>query len=355
MQRFVLALVLLPATAAMAQVNPFYLWELAPAITDLSAQPSDTDLVNGFPEGANSLLSDEIMNESIFPLNFGIPDPINNVESFLMDTNPGGCIDIINQPSDGLLGLPGNELTDLNDGQLGIAIEAVLRDFGRAALVVRFGFSTPTDIGVLRVIGGNLLNRDVRVFHHYDVWASTDGLGDLGDFALVAQGVQTGEFLAINSDIWEGSLTELHNFDSKYLVEGATDFRIVFYCVGNTEGRFQDPWQGLSNEDPAFVSACEGTEEDEDTDGVRRAFVGPIIKEIDVFAPSDPTDLDGITPWGDIDYDGDRDLVDIASMQQCPPSITLNGCFRFDPDDDTDIDGADVDLIEPYMMGPIEA
>ncbi|MFQ5806096.1 MAG: hypothetical protein ACE5I3_06575 [Phycisphaerae bacterium] len=337
--------------AAAQPITPIYFWELEYSLADLSAQPSTDDLVQGFPETATpGILSDEVINEGLNNGMFGIIDEANGVYSFLMVS--GLCLEMIEGlPSEGFLpnspgcpGCPGN-VGQFVDGELNGYQDGILRDYARAALSVRFGFSMPTDIGTLRVIGGNW-DRNGRTFHHYDVWASIDGLGDMGSFFAVALGVRTGDFTWINNGLWEASLTEVHDFDSKYLVQGATDLRIVFYCVDNTQGRFQDQWQGNFNEDPGYQTACPDTEP-EDTDGFRKAFVGSIIRETDVFAP-------GVeTPWGDIDYDDDTDLVDAAAFQRCfASSTTSGGCFRFDFNEDAVIAIDDFTTFASMMTGP---
>ena len=352
--RYAILLACLFVPAAVAQpITPFYLWELEGAYGDLRAQPSTTDLVQGFPETAvPGVLNDQVINESLNNGMSGIIDPVNGVYTFLMNSGGFGCLEvIIGHPSEGFLpnspgcpGCPGN-VGQFVDGMLNGYQDGILRDYGRGALAVRFGFAAPTDIGVLRVIGGNSDKND-RTFHTYDVWASTDGMGDLGNFFPVAMGVHTGEYGWYNPGIWEGGLTEVHDFDSKYLVQGATDLRLVFYCTGNTAGRLQDPWQGNANEDQWYKDHCPEVEP-QDVDGFRKAFVGPIIREIDVFPPGPAN------PWGDIDYDMDYDLIDAAALQLCGGGGTNSGgCFRFDYDEDADVDATDLGTFAMNMTGP---
>lgn len=352
-QQLVLGVVLLVGASLAQAITPFYFWELEFSRNNLSAQPSSSDLVNGFPRTEiPGILNNQVINESAFNGNFGVIDDFNQVYSWLMNTTTP-CLPLnVGQPSNGFHNVStGNEAKFVNgafDGNL----DGILRDYGRAALAVRFGFQNPTDIGYLRVIGGNILNRDGRTFHHYDVWASTDGFGDFGNFFLVAQSVRSGNFGLINTDLWEAALTTVHDFDSKYLVENCTDLRLVFYCVDNTAGRFQDPWQGLANEDAAYLAACPGTEEPQDTDGFRKAFVGSIIREVDVF-PVSPVGGAGDTPWGDIDYDHDRDMEDAAALQICAASATnTGGCFRYDFDSNGAVTAADASVFGSLMTGP---
>jgi hypothetical protein len=331
--------------AAAQPLTPFYLWYLTDQPTTLPDAPSSTDLVQGFPEvTTDGVLQNEVINESFYGEFDGLIDPFNNVTSYLIPDNV--CLQIGTAPSDGFLPGYGGNPGQFVDGVLNGATDGLLRDYGAASLVLRFGFTNPTDIGAVRVIGGNL-NPDGRTFHHYDVWASIEGLGTFGTYFLVAEGVRTGEFATGNPGLWRGSETELHDFDRKTLVAGVTDLRIVFWCVDNTGSFFIDQWQGLANESPEFIASCGGFGEDpEDNDGYRRAFVGSLIREIDVFAPGD------ITPWGDINYDDRYDMVDAAAFQACPGDLTTNGCFRFDFDENDALDAADVDTFGGLMNGP---
>lgn len=352
MRYCILATLALAPLAVAQPITPYSLWELEPTHADLRAQPSSTDLVQGFPESViPGILSDQVINESKNSGTFGFIDPNNGVTSHHMYTSDD-CLQInYSDDSDGFHDCCGGNPGQLNNGMINGPIDGVLRDFARAALVLRFGFSSPTDIGALRVIGGNLNDPDGRTFHHYDVWASTDGLGDFGRYHLIARGVRSGEFGMVNDFTWHASLTELHDFDSKYLAEDVTDLRLVFYCVSNTGiGRlFLDPWQGYFAEEPDYVTSCSASEPAEpmDVDGRRKAFEASVLQEIDVFAPGE------ITPWGDIDYDTDLDIIDAARLQLCyDGSTTSNGCFRYDLTEDGTVAFDDAEMFVGMMTGP---
>ena len=129
--------------------------------------------------------------------------------------------------------------------------------------------------------------------------------------------------------------------------------RIVLYCVSNSDGFFIDPWQGYDFEGGIVEEFCTSNGyEDESAlvlieDGYRKAFQAPIIKEIDAFGPID-------TPVADIDYDNDIDLFDMAALQQCfNADVTMNGCYRYDVDENGVFDTADWALIEPQVTGPL--
>jgi hypothetical protein len=340
----------------------------------LSVDISTTDLVEGFTANTDGFPVGQSVNESaVAPYGSGVVDLVNNVNSWLMDTSGGdlGCLRVIDLlPSDGFLpGLPPScpegGMQDLVDGVAGTACQSVLRDFGRASLVVRFGFENPTDIGRLHVFGANFNDRDGRVFQNYDVWARQGDCGDgtcaahgtletslvgYEEFFLVQRGVKSGEFGMENSGLWQGSLTRVLNFDSDILLEDCTDLRIVFYAVTNPDAVFLDPYQGYEVESPAYRDACSNgvntMQEPEDEDGRRKAFVASIIKEIDVLVPQP-------TPTADIDYDGDIDLFDMAAMQRCfDADVSTNGCYRYDTDESGLVDDADWQVIAPLLTGP---
>lgn len=352
-------------TAAYAEVTHWY--QFGVNTGDLSIAISSDDLINGFGVNTNGSPINEGINESAnSPYTLGFIDVINNVNSWLM--NSGTCLPMIEGlPSDGFLpGLPpscpAGGMANLVDGQLGTACMSVLRDYARASLVVRYGFAEPTDIGRIRVFAANLNNRDGRVFQHYDVYARQGDCADgtcpahgddaavgFDEFFLVASSVKSGPFGLTNTNIWQGTATEVYDTDNPILIQDCTDLRIVFYTVDNTAGRFQDPWQGYDNEEPEYREACSNgfPQEEQDTDGFRKSFVASIIKEIDVLPP-------GPSPLANADYDADIDLFDLAVYQRCFGSnySVTSICSRYDVDADNDVDLDDYAVIGPKLTGP---
>jgi len=147
-------------------------------------------------------------------------------------------------------------------------------------------------------------------------------------FEPLALTVTTGGFGYLNVNDLRASFTRVYDGLSFFLVHGVTNLRLVFYDVSNTAGRFHDPWQGNANEPQVYQDLCPDTEP-EDTDGYRKAFEAPIVKEIDVF---------GYYP-GDLDGDGDVDLSDLAQL--LGNYGTTSGATYADGDLDGD---GDVDL-----------
>jgi len=188
-------------------------------------------------------------------------------------------------------GIPGG-LADLTDGQLGAGVEAVLADYSRPSLEVQYDLAAPTDLGALHVFSAN---SDGRVFQHYDVEVQIDGAGD---FTPLATGVKAGELGMINDGTYGAGLTTLTNAAAGPLAARVTSLRVRFYDV--------------STVDPAnvFIDPYDGGEFG-NTDAYGRAYVGSIIKEIDVTAYAGPP---LVTSKADLDADGDTDTADLELL-----------------------------------------
>lgn len=180
-------------------------------------------------------------------------------------------------------------LVDLTDGVAGATIEAVLADYATPSLQVRYSLATPRAISAIRVFAAN---DDGRVFQDYDVYYSTDGGAT---YQALLLGVTTGPFGQVNNAAIGASLTTVAGETPGAIALGVNRLRFTFYDVSAVDpaGVFWDPW-GIG--DPA------------DTDGNPAAYVGSIIKEIDVFAasPGNRADLDG---------DGDGDAADFELFE----------------------------------------
>lgn len=318
------------ASAALVQ----YGWDYNYA--GLGVGPADGDLI----ENKDILIYGGAAFEA------GAVDPVNGVGAWAFAGEPDQCLqmyDGVEDPTE--LPNPGfwHELGDpspeanmplLTDGSLGI-YAAVLRDFSRASLVARYDFETPTDIGEVRVLSRQL-GRDVRVFQHYDVYASSNGV----DYAPVALGVKNGAFGDENLGFYVVSYTRVTATTSAVLARRVTNLRFVFYPVGLPGLMFVDPWRGYAHEDATdYVARCQATypADPRDIDGRRQAFVGTFVDEIDVLPPA---------LAGDGDADGDVDLADFAGFVSClngPRGASLRpACWNYDmPPRDNDVDLAD--------------
>jgi PKD repeat protein len=216
-------------------------------------------------------------------------------------------------PSDALAGLTGivesggfhpatpggaaGGLADLTDGVEGINLEAILADFSRPSLAVRYDLSPPIALERIRVFAANI---DGRVFQNYDVAYSVAGDPNFQPLLL---DVTTGPFGQANSGSWGASLTEIAGTQPGPLALDVDALRFTFYNVSQTSGEFRDEF------DP---------QEAGDSDGLPQAFEASIIKEIDVIPFTASTQRNR----ADLDGDGDADAVD---LQVLAPLLTGPG------------------------------
>lgn len=177
-------------------------------------------------------------------------------------------------------------LADLTDGVVGINVEAVLADFSRPSLQVRYELSPPRNIGTIRVFAANI---DGRVFQNYDVAYSVSGDPS---FQPLISGVVTGPFGQVNTGSIEASLTQVTGATPAPIALNVDALRFTFYAVSETTGVFRDQY------DPG---------EPGDVDGQPQAIQASIIKEIDVFEFSGSVAVN----IADLDNDGDVDLDDL--------------------------------------------
>ncbi|MBU0616229.1 MAG: hypothetical protein KKI02_00785, partial [Planctomycetes bacterium] len=316
--------------AVVANTTVLREYELTPTLAELSRTISAADLING----------------QIGALETGDVDAVNGVEAWNMDSG-SACMEMMyTVPSPGFhAATPGGAeggLIDLTDGLEGSTVEAVLADYYRAALVVRYDFDRPVNIREIVVFAANEdpgAPNNGRLFQHYDVWVSTDNMQTFEPLALT---VTTGGFGYLNVNDLRASFTRVHDGLSFFVVQDVTNLRLVFYDVSNTAGRFHDPWQGNFNEPPVYQDLCPDTEP-EDADGYRKAFEAPIVKEIDVF---------GCYP-GDLDGDGDVDLADLAQLLGNYGTTSGAAYEDGDLDGDGDVDLSDLaELLGHYGEGP---
>jgi hypothetical protein len=131
-------------------------------------------------------------------------------------------------------------------------------------------------------------NGDGRSFQNYDVYYSVAGNSA---FELLASSVTSGPFGQVNTGNLNATMTEVYA-DGGALAYDVDALRFVFYDVSSVDPAsvFWDPWDA---------------DEPEDADGNPRAYVAPVIKEIDVFEAGSQADLDG---------DGDVDVGDLDTF-----------------------------------------
>ncbi|MFQ5804846.1 MAG: PKD domain-containing protein [Phycisphaerae bacterium] len=226
-------------------VAPVQNWESAGSLGDLSASIADNDLLHGM---------------------MGVVE----AGGFYPDV-PGG-------ETGGLI--------DLTDGIAGGPLEAVLADYSRPSLQVRYEFSSPQNIGNIRVFAAN---GDGRVFQNYDVEYSVVGESS---FQTLTENVTTGPFGQVNNGGFGATLTTISGAQPGAIASDVDALRFIFYDVSTVSppNVFWDEWD---------------TDEPDDTDGNPRAYVASIIKEIDVFAAESRN-------IADLDDDGDADMDDFS-------------------------------------------
>ncbi len=185
-------------------------------------------------------------------------------------------------------------LSDLTDGAAGAGLEAVLADYSRPALQVRFNLPAATDVGRINVFAAN---SDGRVFQHYKLEYSA---ADEGFFRPLVDSVTTGAFGLVNNATYGASLTQVSPEESGPIAANVDALRFTFYNVSTVDPAsvFWDPW------DPGELG---------DTDGAPRAYVAPIIKEIDVVAYDGPP---LVSNCADGDSDRDVDLSDFDALSE---------------------------------------
>ncbi len=283
--------------------------------------------------------TDDLISGEIATFETGLIDSDHDVFAYLFGAD--NCLTPTTDPVPGFWAgysdpSPSAHLAKFTDGAGEDGV--VLRDFARAAAVLRYDFATPTDIRQLAVFAANP-GMDGRVFQHYDAYASFDGGAT---YTLLAREATSGAFGSTNSGVHGASLTRLTRPLTGTLAESATNLRLVFFgsSIGDT---FHDPWQGLVDESTTYAQSCPA-QESRDIDRLRKAFSAPVIIEIDVFD----------RPTGDGDADGAASTADAMAMLalvtgpragQLPPTIrTYDAAPR-----DGDIDLADVAAVQALV------
>jgi hypothetical protein len=338
-----------PVQAQIAAESAFSEFDLDSAPPDLDRYIVEDDLIAFFDDGFGAALEG------------GLIDPNNGVESY--NFNFMGCLEQWDGIENAFVSPvdcfwhgfgPGctaaARMLDITDGT-GI-FGVILRDFARAANVLRFDFDSPTDIGSIRVWTEDN-SKGVRAFMHYDVYVSYDE--SLTDMTLLAKGVRNGEFgITTNAGVWNSSYTEVYNCTDEVLASGVTNIRFVFYCVGTDGGDLLlDPWRGYNPDlnGPDWLN-CEATypADPEEIDGRQKAFVAPNLAEIDILAPQ------ARNADGDVDGDSSVTQSDAVELYECVngpgngPNATL--CIPLDyATKDCDVDMADVAAFQA-AVGP---
>lgn len=163
-----------------------------------------------------------------------------------------------------------------DEGILGSGFTGLLRDFpgdGVPAIKVQYDLANPTDIREIRVLTGNA-GGDGRIFSTFAVYSSTDGsqFDLLGYFESDPLGsVNTPQSNPRNY----ATLVSVTDDQSNVLAGGVTNLQFAFYAVDNTQGQYQDPFDGIN----PFTGL---------DDQFGEAIASPLVFEIDVIAVPEP-------------------------------------------------------------------
>lgn len=298
-----------------AQANLATDAEFAADVAGLSVSVASNDLLAGLPATMES--GDVDLDHDVYAYEVEAADCLDVRWDLPVTTFWDGYAD----PS------PAAHVADLTDGSGATGV--ILNDFAWAAAVLRYDLPVPTDLHSVQVCAANAA-ADGRVFQNYDVYVSRDaGLS----YEPVALGVMAGTPGMTNSGAYGASRTEVAAPLTHTLAEDVTNLRFVFYCTSNG-GTFLDAWQGSGRESATYRTNCPSVDP-QDLDGLRRAFVAPIIVEIDAFAHA----------FGDSDGDLDVDLGDFEALLEhySGPDNAGTDCRYVDaPPRDGDVDLADV-------------
>lgn len=141
---------------------------------------------------------------------------------------------------------------------------------------VQYNLAGATSLAEIRVLTGNNLNSDGRVFSTFTVSTSTN---NGGAFNLLGY-FESDPLGTINSggtNAWKSTLVSLKG-DSGPLAAGVTNLQFDFYAVDNSQGQYRDPFDGVN----PFTGI---------NDGLTAAFVSPLVFEVDVIAVPEPASM----------------------------------------------------------------
>lgn len=244
--RLILALVTLSAFAASAMAAVTKTTTHDTSATGLNGQIAVGDAISG-------LIATELPGDlGWHPAN---TDPLDQLPAFTDDagiraTNLTGLLNDLNPPAT----------------PVGVPVKRV-----------QYDLAGPTSIAEIRVLSGNNLNSDGRVFSTFTVSTSAD---NGGAFNLLGY-FESDPLGTINSggtNAWKSTLVSIKDSTLAPLAVGVTNLQFDFYAVDNTQGQYRDPFDGVN----PFTNI---------DDGLTAAFVSPLVWEIDVIPVPEPASV----------------------------------------------------------------
>lgn len=139
---------------------------------------------------------------------------------------------------------------------------------------VQYDLAGPTSLAEIRVLTGNNLNSDGRVFSTFTVSSSTNNGGSF-DVLGYFESDPLGTINSGGANAWKSTLVSIKDDASPVLAADVTNLQFDFYAVDNSQGQYRDPFDGVN----PFTNI---------DDNLSAAFVSPLVFEIDVIAIPEP-------------------------------------------------------------------
>lgn len=154
-----------------------------------------------------------------------------------------------------------------------------------------YSFPSPQEVGRINIIGGNF-GGDARIFLTFLAEYSTDnganwqGIGGPGGTGYY-QSDPTPSINVLGNPVnisgdpnnpYEETMVSIFDDASATLISAVTDVRFLFFNVGNTQGQYQDPYDGLN----PFNGL---------NDNLNTPVQGSLVWEIDVIEVPEPATL----------------------------------------------------------------
>jgi hypothetical protein len=215
-------------------------------------------------------------------------------------------------------------------GDLGTGVTGLLNDFpasGAPAKLIEYELGSAHAIDEIRIFTGNNGN-DGRIFSTAAVYTSTDGVSFnlLGYFQSDSSGSTNNA--GTPGGAQGSTAVRIFTDDGPPLAVGVTHLRFDLYAASDLEGVFRDPFDG--------VNAFTGVD-----DGLARAYVSPLVREIDVLGHAS----------ADFNADGAVDGRDFLAWQRGANQPSGAGHASGDANGDGAVNAADLAIWRAQFGG----